>query len=350
MWDYFKRMIKRSETNKNNVDVREEWEQWGDSCKEIEDICDPNMILGENKKTRYQNFLDIFPVDLSPWVFYQGVGVNIQTNKLYFFDSQMYNIGGAYGSNDSYHCIDSKEKLVDYIDRALGNGRISIEEAEGYKELCGDNWISIVDKCKYEDKVKMLKEDKEREEKQKIIINREEFISEDLGLRFENFNSKTYAISNFQGFRYKSYSMNNGRFVYLRKVSGRYRLLFVHGTSQVPDELVLNEDAIKNTLSNKDFTGSRSMTIIDRFLEEDEIMWILTEFHKKLSGRALQREYNYKEHIGCYGNFTFLIKPNCKDLIKITGNDYLQCRFVYDFIEIIRKVVLKEYRFKGNSD
>lgn len=220
MWDYFKRMIKRSETNKNNVDVTEEWEQCGDNCKEIEDICDPNMILGGNKKTRYQNFLDIFPVDLSPWVFYQGVGVNIQTNKLYFFDSQMYNIGGAYGSNDSYHCIDSKEKLVGYIDRALGNGRISIEEAEGYKELCGDNWISIVDKCKYEDKVKMLKEDKEREEKQKIIINREEFISEDLGLRFENFNSETYAISDFQGFRYKSYSMNNGRFVYLRKVNG----------------------------------------------------------------------------------------------------------------------------------
>lgn len=191
VWDYFKRIIKRSETNKNNVDVREEGEQWGDNCKEMEDICDPNMILGENKKTRYQNFLDVFPVDLAPWFFYQGVGINIQTNKLYFLDSKMYNIGGAYCSNDIYHCIDSKEKLIDYIDRALGNGRISIEEAEVYKELCGDNWISIVDKCKYEDKFKMLKEDKERKEKQKIIINREEFISEDLGMRFENFNSKT---------------------------------------------------------------------------------------------------------------------------------------------------------------
>lgn len=336
--DYLKKIFKNIESDKVNM------ESFENKVEEIEEVCDPNNILQKNTKPNYYNFLKIFVVDVSPWVFYKAVGVNIETNKLYFLDSQMFNIGGAYGSNDRYQDINSKERLESYIEMAFNNGKISIEECEKYKELSENNWISMVDSESCEDKLKDLKYEEERREKSKLNIKREEFVGEDTLLRFEKLSSKSYPISDFVGFKYRAYSMNNGEFIYLRKINGRHRLLYIHCNCPVVDELVENEEAIKKTLRNENIISSTKMTIIDRFLEGDELWYILTEVCSRLGGKNLERAYDYSEHIGCYGDFSLSIMPSRWDRIKSRGNDYIQCSLVCDFMRVVRKVALKEYR------
>ena len=150
-------------------------------------------------------------------------------------------------------------------------------------------------------------------------------------------------MRDFTGFKYNAYSLNNGECLYLRKIGDKYRMLYIYSRYSIVDDFVKNEDKIDELLNNSDFADNDYVKMIDRDLSEDECSYIMTEIYNRFAGDVLETKYDFEDHIGCYGNFKFNISFKNKYDVKVTGNDYLQCRLIYDFISAMEKIELKEY-------
>ena len=309
------------------------------------EVNDPQGLLGINKEPNYNNFLALFTVDNSPWDFYDKVGINIENDGFYFLHNKVVNVGGAYGGNNTYKPIKNTEEYFSYIEKAFKNEKISLEEKENLKLVTKENYRSMINKEIYDKKVEALQKDAQQKEKKKLKILKDKFIQRDNKIKFHKHSLKSYKMYDFTGFKYNAYSLNNGECLYLRKIGDKYRMLYIYSRYSIVDDFVKNEDKIDELLNNSDFADNDYVKMIDRDLSEDECSYIMTEIYNRFAGDVLKTKYDFEDHIGCYGNFKFNIAFKNKEDVKVTGNDYLQCRIIYDFISLMEKIELKEYTF-----